>query len=175
MNEPPSIGRYSVDYKVRLPHIFSGFLGLYVFITFRWPCDIINNGCWNFWNLMTLRVLIMIPPHTLQWRHNEHDGVSNHQPHDCLFNRLFMCISKETSRLRVTGLCEENSPLNSPHKGPVTWKMLPFDDLIMNIHTTPSHHGVSLSRISGRQSQRLMFNCHAPAIYRNVTIWSALR
>ena len=22
-------------------------------------------------------------------------------------------------------------PVNSPHKGPVTWKMLPFDDLIM--------------------------------------------
>ena len=25
----------------------------------------------------------------LQWRHNDHDGVSNHQPHDCLLNRLF--------------------------------------------------------------------------------------
>ena len=25
----------------------------------------------------------------LQWRHNECDGVSNHQPHDCLLNRLF--------------------------------------------------------------------------------------
>ena len=27
---------------------------------------------------------------SLQWRHNEHEGVSNHQPHDCLFNLLFM-------------------------------------------------------------------------------------
>ena len=26
---------------------------------------------------------------TLQWRHNERDGVSNHQPHDCLLNRIF--------------------------------------------------------------------------------------
>ena len=26
---------------------------------------------------------------TLQWRHNERDGVSNHQPHDCLLKRLF--------------------------------------------------------------------------------------
>ena len=25
----------------------------------------------------------------LQWRHNGRDGVSNHQPHDCLLNRLF--------------------------------------------------------------------------------------
>ena len=26
---------------------------------------------------------------SLQWRHNERDGVSNHQPHDCLLNSLF--------------------------------------------------------------------------------------
>ena len=26
---------------------------------------------------------------TLQWRNNERDGVSNHQPHDCLPNGLF--------------------------------------------------------------------------------------
>ena len=25
----------------------------------------------------------------LQWRHNGRDGVSNHQPHDCLLLRLF--------------------------------------------------------------------------------------
>ena len=48
---------------------------------------------------------------SLQWRHNERDGVSNHQPHDGLFNRLFRRKSKKTSRLRVTGLCEGNSPV----------------------------------------------------------------
>ena len=47
---------------------------------------------------------------SLQWRHNGHDSVSNHQPHDCLFNRLFRRRSKKTSKLRVTGLCEGNSP-----------------------------------------------------------------
>ena len=47
----------------------------------------------------------------LQWRHNEGDGVSTHQPHDCLLNRLFRCRSNQTSKLRVTGLCEGNSPL----------------------------------------------------------------
>ena len=31
---------------------------------------------------------------TLRWRHNEHDNVSNHQPHDCLLNRLFVRRSK---------------------------------------------------------------------------------
>ena len=70
---------------------------------------------------------------TLQWRHNERDGVSNHQPHDCLLNRVFKHRSKKTSNLRATGLCEGNSPVTGefPHKWPATWKMLPFDDVIM--------------------------------------------
>ena len=46
---------------------------------------------------------------TLQWRHNEHDGVRNHQPHHCLLNRWFRRRSKKTSKLRVTGLCAGNS------------------------------------------------------------------
>ena len=46
----------------------------------------------------------------LQWRHNDHDSVSNHQPHGCLLNRLFRRRSKKTSKLRVTGLCAGNSP-----------------------------------------------------------------
>ena len=47
----------------------------------------------------------------LQWRHNGRDNVSNHQPHDCLLNRLFRRRSKKTSKLRVTGLCAGNSPV----------------------------------------------------------------
>ena len=46
----------------------------------------------------------------LRWRHNDHAGVSNHQPRDCLLNRLFRRRSKKTSKLRVTGLCAGNSP-----------------------------------------------------------------
>ena len=74
--------------------------------------------------------------HTLRWRHNDQDGVSNHQPHGCLLNRLFRRRSNKTSKLRVTGLCVGNSPgpVNSPHKGPVTRKMFPFDDVIMIIY-----------------------------------------
>ena len=41
---------------------------------------------------------------SLQWRHNGRDGVSNHQPYDCLFNRLFKVQIKETSTFRITGL-----------------------------------------------------------------------
>ena len=47
---------------------------------------------------------------TLWWRHNDHAGVSNHQPHGCLLNRLFRRKSKKTSKPRVTGLCAGNSP-----------------------------------------------------------------
>ena len=58
----------------------------------------------------------------LQWRHNGRDSVSNHQPHDCLLNRLFRRRSKKTSKLRDTGLNAGNSPgpVNSPHRWPVT-------------------------------------------------------
>ena len=34
------------------------------------------------------------------------------------------------SKLRVTGHCEGNSPVNSPHQWLVTRKMFPFDDVI---------------------------------------------
>ena len=44
-------------------------------------------------------------------RHNGRDGVSNHQHHDCLFNRLIRRKSKKISKLRVTGLCAGNSPV----------------------------------------------------------------
>ena len=48
-------------------------------------------------------------------------------------SRLFGRRSKNTSKLRVTGLCEGNSPGTgeSPHKWQVTRKMFPFDDVIM--------------------------------------------
>ena len=48
---------------------------------------------------------------TLRSCNNECDGVWNHQPHDCLLNRLFRRRSKETSKLPVTGLCAGNSPV----------------------------------------------------------------
>ena len=47
---------------------------------------------------------------SLQWRHDGHDSVSNHQPHDCFLNRLSRRRSMQTSKLRVTGLCAGNSP-----------------------------------------------------------------
>ena len=48
---------------------------------------------------------------TLQRRHNEYDGVSNHRSLDFLLNRLSRRKSKKTSKHRVTSLCERNSPV----------------------------------------------------------------
>ena len=69
----------------------------------------------------------------LRWRHNGHDGVSNHQPHHCLLNRLFGADQRKHQSSAplafVRGI--HRGPVNSPHKWPVTLKMFPFDDVIM--------------------------------------------
>ena len=83
--------------------------------------------------------LVNVSVFSLQWRHNDQNSVSNHQRLHCLLNRFFGHRSKKTSKLRVTGLCVRGIhrwPVNSPHKRPVTRKMLPFEDVIM----FPSYH-----------------------------------
>ena len=46
--------------------------------------------------------------HTWQWRHNGCDGVSNHQPHDCLLNRFIQAQMKENTKApRHWPLCGE--------------------------------------------------------------------
>ena len=91
----------------------------------RWPSSlqatIFSNQsfckCQLIFSIMTGYLLWFISKcmnlHTsaLPWRHNERGGVSNHQHHDCLLNCSFKCRSKETSKLRVIGLCEGNSPV----------------------------------------------------------------
>ena len=53
-----------------------------------------------------------------QWRHNERDGVSNIQPHECLLNRLFKRRSKKTAKLCVIGLCAGNSQVTGDFPAP---------------------------------------------------------
>ena len=70
---------------------------------------------------------------SLQWRHDERYGVSNHLHLDRLLNRLFRQRSKKTSKHRVTGLLMGilRWPMDCPQEGPVTRKMFPFDAVIM--------------------------------------------
>ena len=55
-------------------------------------------------------IIVIRIDNALHWRHNGHDSVSNHQPHECLLNRLFRRRSNKISKLHVTGLCAGNSP-----------------------------------------------------------------
>ena len=87
---------------------------------------------WNIYHLP--HATIPHATYTLQWRHNERDGIWNHWCHDGMLNRLFRCRSKKISKPRVTGVCVRGIyrwPVDSPHKGPIEWKMFPFDDIIM--------------------------------------------
>ena len=70
---------------------------------------------------------------TLQWRHNEHDSVSNHQPHD-----FYSTVYSDTGQRKHQSSASlafvriiHRGPVNSPHKWPVARKMLPFGDVIM--------------------------------------------
>ena len=68
----------------------------------------------------------------LQWRQNGRNDVSNHQPHDCLLNCSGADQRKhQSSALLAFVMGIHRWPVNSPHKGPVTRKMFPFDDVIM--------------------------------------------
>ena len=93
---------------------------------------------------------------TLQWRHNERNGVSNHQFHDCLLNRYSGINERKhqssASPAFLRGI--HRWPVNSSHKGSVTRRMFPFDDVIMNspglqyltlsIHRLYSTHGTNV-------------------------------
>ena len=74
-----------------------------------------------------------ICPCSLLWRHDGCDGVSHHQRLDCLPSRLFRFRSKKHQSSASLGFVSgiHRRPVNSPHKGPATLKMFPFDDVIM--------------------------------------------
>ena len=88
----------------------------------------VSEGC-SIWHIPVCHWFV----YPLQWRHNGHDGVSNHQPDECLLNRLFSHRSKKyqssASLAFVRGI--HRWSVNSPHKGPVTRKMFPFHNVIM--------------------------------------------
>ena len=73
-------------------------------------------------------MLYVIRKFTLNWRHNRRNGVSNHQPHDCVLKTFFQAHIKENINApRHRSLVM----VNWPHKWPVTQKRFPFDDVIM--------------------------------------------
>ena len=85
------------------------FIFLYIFqiksVFLTHHCHLFLNVCMIYCNIECLM------SHGKVSAQYGRDGVSNHQPHNCLLNRLFRRISKKTSKLRVTGLCAGNSPV----------------------------------------------------------------
>ena len=130
---------------------------------------------WSHLRMVLLRICLPLSSlfKTLWWRHNDHDSVSNHQPHECLLNHLFRRRSKKTSKLRVTGLCVGNSPgpVNSPHKGPVTRKMFPFDDVIMTTHRHWIHINVYRVSCGGVFNMLLVLSI---TFYFHYNIWGCV-
>ena len=83
---------------------------------------------------------------SLRWRQNGRDSVSDHQPHDCLLNRLFRRRSKKTSKLRVTGLCAGKSPGTG--------------DFPAQMASNAENVSIQDSRFKIQDSRSLYCNCH---------------
>ena len=95
----------------------------------------IHCYAWQHHHWFVLNCLFCCLTMALQWCHNEHDGVSNHWRLDCLLNCLFRHRSKKTSNLHITGFVRGIHWWIPHTKGPVTRKMFPFDDFIMEVET----------------------------------------
>ena len=80
-----------------------------------------------------------------QWWKQYRNDVIMSMMVSCLFNYWFRRRSKKTSKLRVSGLVRgiHRWPVNSPHKRPVTRKIFPFDDVIMNWRDLAGYRALS--------------------------------
>ena len=73
---------------------------------------------------------------SLQWPHNELDGVSNHQRLDGLVCPGADQRERQSSALLAFVRGNHRSPVDYPHKGPVTLKTFPFDDVVYILSIT---------------------------------------
>ena len=122
--------------------------------------------CWHVINKLYMNVskieCAAAYGNTLQWRHNGHDSISNHQPQDCLLNRLFRRRSMKTSKLRVTSLCAGNSPGTSEFPGQMASNT-------ENVSIWWCHHEISLYPQRGTRNPKQSFQKRAK-ICRNSNI-----
>ena len=99
---------------------------------------------------------------SLQWRHNEPDGVSNGLPHDCLLNRLFRHIykNKHLSSASLTILRGVHQwTVNSPHKGPRNAE---------NVSIWWRHHIFKHASFKGKRPSIMILSiCSVTAFLRN--------
>ena len=94
-------------------------------------CKCPSNGTRQSADTARTKQLHVFSAMSLLWHHNGRDGVSTHQPHDCLLNLHSGADRKKSSASLTFLLGIPRWPVNSPHKWPVTRNMFPFDDVIM--------------------------------------------
>ena len=116
------------------------YMSIYIYILYM-------SVSWSFiLNKDALGYALLIG--TLQWRHYERDGVSNHQRIHCLPNHLFGHRSKKASKFRVTVLCEGNSPVTaefptqkaSNAKNDSIWWRHPVNNLHVHVNWIPVYY-----------------------------------
>ena len=105
---------------------------------------------------------------TLHWRHNGCDSVSNHQTYDYLLNRVFKRRSKKTSKLRVTGLCEGNSPGTGEFPAQMTSDA-------ENVSIWWRHHEWSLNTTESCKMEWWEDSAHARSNFLSANVLSACR
>ena len=150
------VSRYFISTKIIVTQLktkaiqFGTTDGLRLFFHKKKIREVYEYNYWDIPEIYPLRIEC-----ALQWRHNRHDSVSTHQPHDCLLNRLFRRRSKKTSKHRVTGLCAGNSPVTGEFPAQMASNA-------ENVSIWWRHHG---------KPQLLLGDCgrHTPAYF--VVIW----
>ena len=82
-------------------HVRWSLFVLLKFSLFLNACNLIDHAPPRCVSPSLMYMVYSVSRVTWQWRHNGNDNVSNHQPYDCLLNRLFRRRSTKTSKLRV--------------------------------------------------------------------------
>ena len=88
--------------------------------------------------------IIWIQKFPLQWRHNGRDGVSNRSL-TIVFSIVYWDANQRKHQSSASLAFVRGShrgPVNSPHKWPVTRKMFPFHDVIMDSGPFTSVYGL---------------------------------
>ena len=111
---------------------------------------------------------------SLHWHHNEPYGASNHQPHHCLFNRLFRRRSRKHQSSALLAFVRRIHlwPVSSSHKEPVTWKMFPFDDVIIcNYFQEKGCYTPDFSFLYLPNVRRFLVTGYHSYVFPNCCIW----
>ena len=94
-------------------------------------------------------------------KHRRLDGLLNH-----LFRRRSRKTSSGASLAFLMGI--DRWPVNSPHKGPVTQKMFPFDDVIIRIS---QDGGTCFSLLSDNLGTKMSKSNVTLLLWQHILIW----